>query len=288
MQNKLKMKSTKILKFLLLIFLFVGHMSIAQVKIGAKAGYSIGRINDTSDNIYTQDYESSSGVDFGLTVEFPVNELFSFQTEIIYTQRGGERKGLQPIPTSSLSELGSVDELNYMLSLQGKDPVTDEDPLYADFTNIADLNYLEIPLLGKLGWGETWRFYVEAGPYFGFLIKSTQTTEGNSLIYLDSEATDPLYVYNPNFNPDDPSGGPLWVPLPPQDFDAETDTKSDLNTWNVGFHAGAGLIRKLAEKHEVYLGFRGSWSFNTIQKDKTFGESHIGGMVFNLGYAYTL
>ena len=93
------MKSTKILKFLLLIFLFVGHVSIAQVKIGAKAGYSIGRINDTSDNIYTQDYESSSGVDIGLTAEFPVNELFSFQTEIIYTQRGGDRKGLQPIPT---------------------------------------------------------------------------------------------------------------------------------------------------------------------------------------------
>ena len=112
-----------------------------------------------------------------------------------------------------------------MLSLQGKPPVTDENPLYADFNNIADLNYLEIPILGKLGWGDTWRFYVEAGPYFGFLINSTQTTEGESLIYLDAEASDPLFVSNPGHNPEDPSTGPLWVPLPPQNFDAETDTK---------------------------------------------------------------
>lgn len=278
----------KVLKFLLLIFLFIGQVSIAQVKIGAKVGYSIGRINDTSDNIYTQDYESSSGVDFGITAELPVNELFSLQAEVIYTQRGGDRAGVQPIPTYSLSDLGSIDQLNYLLSLQGKPPITDENPMYADFNNIADLNYLEIPLLGKLGWGETWRFYVEAGPYFGFLINSTQTTEGESLIYLDSGASDPLYVINPGHNPEDPSTGPLWVPLPPQNFDAETDTADDLSTWNVGFHAGAGLIRKLAERHEIYAGFRGSWSFNTIQKDKTFGESHIGGLIFNLGYAYTL
>jgi len=282
------MKSNNILKLLLLIFLFVGQISIAQIKIGAKVGYSDGRINDNSDNIYAQEYDSSSGVDFGITAEFPVNDLFSIQTEIIYTERGGERKGLQPIPSYSLSGLGSVDQLNYLLQLQGKPPVTDEDPLYADFSNIAELNYLEIPILAKLGWGETWRFYAEAGVYFGFLVKSTNITEGESIIYLDAEASDPLYVANPNYDPGDPNSGPLWVPLPPQEFDAETDTKNDLNTWNVGFHAGAGLIRKLAEKHEIYIGFRGSYSFNTVQKDKTFGESHIGGLVFNLGYAYTL
>ncbi len=48
------------------------------------------------------------------------------------------------------------------------------------------------------------------------------------------------------------------------------------------------LIREISEKHEVYLGFRGSWSYNTIQKEEVYGESHIGGLVFSLGYAYTL
>ena len=282
------MKSTTLFKFVFLSFLLISQVNLAQIKIGAKAGYSVGRITDNSDNIYTEDYKSSSGVDIGVLIEFPVSDLFSIQTELIYTQRGGDRPGHQPIPTSALEGLGSVDQLNYLLSLQGKPPISDINPLYANFNNISDLNYLEIPVLGKLGWGSTWRFYVEAGPYAGFLINSTQTTEGESLIYLDADAMDPLFVINPFHNPADPSTGPLWVQLPPQNFDAETDTKDELNTWNVGFHAGAGLIRKVAEKHEVFLGFRGSWGYTTIQKDKIFGESHIGGMVFSLGYTYTL
>lgn len=268
--------------------MFIGHVGLSQVKIGGKVGYSIGRITDNSDNIYTEDYESSSGVDFGAIFEFPMSELFSLQTEILYTQRGGERQGLQPIPTAALSQLGSIDQLNYMLSLQGKDPVTDTNPMYADFTNVSELNYLEIPLLAKLGWGDEWRFYVEAGPYIGFLVRSNQVTSGTSLITLDAEGTDPLVVANPNYDPTDPSQGPLWVPVPPQSFDAETDTKGELNTLNYGFHAGAGLIKKFAEKHEVFLGFRGSWGAKTIQKDRDYGESHIGGLVFSVGYMYQL
>ena len=147
------MKSTTLLKFIFISFLFICQAGMAQVKIGAKAGYSAGRLTDNSDNIYAGDFESSSGVDIGVTAEFPLSELFSLQTELIYTQRGGTRDGLQPIPTSSLESLGSLDDLNYLLSLQGKDPVTDENPMYADFSNSFELNYLEIPILGKLGWG---------------------------------------------------------------------------------------------------------------------------------------
>jgi len=282
------MKSTTAFKFIIFSFFFLSLTMEAQIKIGGKVGYSVGRITDNSDNIYTEDYESTSGIDFGLTVEFPVSDLFSLQTEILYTQRGGTREGLQPIPTKALESFGSLDDLNFMLALQGNDPVTDENPLYANFTNESDLNYIEIPILGKLGWGETWRFYVEAGPYVGFLVSSTQRTNGTSLITLDADGTDPLRVLNPNFDPGDPTSGPAWVPLPPQTFDADTDTKSELNTLNFGFHAGAGLIREISDKHEVYLGFRGSWGAKTIQKDKVYGESHIGGLVFSLGYAYTL
>lgn len=281
------MKSTSALKLLVLSVFLISQVSIAQVKIGAKVGYSVGRLTDNTDNIYTEDYESSSGVDFGVLVEYPVSDLFSLQMEVLYTQRGGQREGMQPIPTASLSSFGSLEEFNYMLSLQGKGPVSDSEPMYADFKNVSDLNYIEIPVMGKLGWGDTWRFYVEAGPYIGFLVSSDQTTSGTSLITLDAAGKDPLVVINPNFD-GNPSNGPLWVPVPPQSFDAETNTKSDLNTYNLGFHAGAGLIRKLSEKHEVFLGFRGSWGSIPIQKDKVFGESHIGGLVFSLGYAYTL
>jgi len=282
------MKSTTSFKFIILVCFLLSISLEAQVKIGAKAGYSVGRLTDNSDNIYTENYESTSGIDFGVTLEFPVSDLFSVQTEVLYTQRGGTREGVQPIPTNALESFGSLEQLNFMLALQGKDPVSDTNPMYADFTNESDLNYIEIPILGKLGWGETWRFYVEAGPYVGFLVSSTQRTSGTSLITLDEQRTDPLTILNPNYVPGDPTSGPPWVPLPPQSFDADTDTKSELNTLNFGFHAGAGLIREISDKHEIYLGFRGSWGAKTIQKDKVYGESHIGGLVFSLGYAYTL
>ena len=282
------MKSTTSLKLLLLAIFLMGELSYAQVKIGAKAGYSVGRITDNSDNIYTEDYKSTSGVDFGIMFEFPVSDLFSLQTEFLYTQRGGDRTGMQPIPTAALEDFGSVDQLNYMLSLQGKGPVDDLNPLYADFNNISDLNYIEIPIMGKLGWGETWRFYVEAGPYIGFLVNASQNTSGTSLITLDAAGQDPLIVANPNYDPSNPSSGPLWVPVPPQSFDAETDTKDELNTLNFGFHAGTGLIRKIADKHEVFVGFRGSWGAKSLQKDEVFGDSHVGGLIFSLGYMFTL
>lgn len=282
------MKSTTSLRMFLLAFILLAQQAESQIKIGAKAGYSIGRLTDNSDNIYTEDYESSSGVDLGVMIEFKVSDLFSLQTELLYTQRGGERDGMQPIPTDALSEFGSLDQLNYMLSLQGKPPVSNENPMYATFNNVSELNYLEIPILGKLGWGDTWRFYVEAGPYMGFLISSSQITSGTSLITLDARGMDPLVVANPNYDPSDPGAGPLWVPVPPISLDADTETQDDLNTYNFGFHAGSGLIRKFGEKHEAFIGFRGSWGARPIQKDKAYGESHIGGLVFSLGYMFTL
>ena len=51
------MKSTTSFKFIVLIFFLMSQVTPAQVKIGAKAGYSVGRLTDNSDNIYTEDYE---------------------------------------------------------------------------------------------------------------------------------------------------------------------------------------------------------------------------------------
>jgi len=287
------MEQKHIVRIIFLALLILAQMTYAQVKIGGKAGYSIGRIADNSDNIYTEDFKSTDGVDFGVFVEYPINELFSIQGEILYTQRGGKREGLQPIPTDNLegalAENGlSLEQLNQLVQFQGRGPVTNADPLYAVFNNISELEYIEIPVLIKLGWGNDWRFYVEGGPYVGFLISANQVTSGDSQFFLDSKGNNPLGVPNPFYDPSDPAFGPPFIPLPEQSFDATTDVKSDLNDVNFGIHAGAGLIRKLNEKHEVFLGFRGSYGFTPLQNNKEFGESHIGGLVFSLGYAYTL
>jgi hypothetical protein len=287
------MEQKKMVRGLFFALLILTQVTYAQVTVGGKVGYSIGRIADNSDNIYTEDFESTDGIDFGATVEYRISELFSLQGEILYTQRGGIREGLQPIPTDNLegaledNDL-SLEQLNQLVQLQGRGPVTNSDPLYAEFNNTSELEYIEIPILAKFGWGDEWRFYVEGGPYVGFLIGATQVTSGDSQFFLDSSGNTPLGVPNPFYNPEDPSFGPPFIPLPEQSFDASTDVKDDLNDTNFGIHAGAGLIRKLNEHHQVYLGFRGSYGFTSLQKNEEFGESKIGGLVFSLGYAYTL
>ena len=291
--NQINMGNLKFLRIAVLVVLVVSPAVFAQVRIGAKIGYSIGKIADNSDNIYTEDFKSTEGVDFGVLAEFQVSELFSVQGELLYTQRGGKRNGFQPIPVapleSALMQNGiTLATLNQIIMAQGGQPITDSNPLYADFNNVSDLNYLEIPILAKLGWGKDWRFYVELGPYVGFLLSADQRTSGESAFYLDADGRNTLKVPNPFHDPQNPATGPPFVDLPPQSFDEVTDVKDDLNSVNFGFHTGAGLIRRLSEHHEVFLSFRGSYGLIPLQKDEVFGESHIGGLVFSFGYAYTL
>lgn len=288
------MNNLKYLKITFILIFLCGQIGLAQIKIGAKIGYSIGNINDTSNNIYAQDYSSTSGIDIGVLGEFPVINDFSIQAEISYTQRGGERIGIQPIPfkhlQNGLSDSGfSLALLNQLLEASGGSAIDLENPLYADFVNIAELQYIEIPILAKYGWGSDWRFYVNAGPYLGLLINSNQKTSGESGFYLDAEGNMPITtIQNPFYNPNNPLSGPEFIELGTQSFDAETDTQKDLNTGNFGIQGGAGIIKKLAEKHELFFDFRASYGFIPLQKEAVYGESKVGGFVFSLGYAFTL
>ena len=250
--------------------------SKTPIKIGAKVGYSLGRLSNNNTNIYTEDYESVSGVDFGFTAEFIMSELISIQTELNFTQRGGKRTGLQPLPGNELSE-----QLNLYLTFTGLPTITDENPLYATFENESDLKYLEVPVLIKFGWGNDFRFYGEIGPYVGILLKATQHTNGTSQFYFNAEGTETVFVPDPN-------GQAPFEELPAQSLNADTDVKDNLRTVNFGGIVGLGLIKKLTDKSELFLDARAAYGFNAIQFKEVFGKSHIGGVIFSLGYAYKI
>ena len=284
------MKIISLIKYKALLFLFLISICNVQaqesnikdnddktpVKIGAKIGYSLGNLSSKNDNIYTQDFESTSGIDFGLTFEFEITDLISIQPEINYTQRGGKRVGLQPIIGNELS-----DQLNQFLPFIGMPLITDINPLYATYDSESDLKYLEIPVLTKFGWGDDFRFYAEVGPYLGILLSAEQITSGNSQFYFDSQGTNPTIVPNP-------SGNPPFVQLPAQSLNANTDTKDDLRTVNFGGIVGLGMSKKINDKSEIFIDARAAYGFNAIQFNEVFGESHIGGVVFSLGYAFKL
>tara|TARA_R110000787_G_scaffold108621_3_gene217046 strand:- start:2151 stop:3005 length:855 start_codon:yes stop_codon:yes gene_type:complete len=247
-----------------------------EIKVGAKAGYSLGNLTSRTENVYTEDYESVSGIDFGLTFEFKLTELISIQTELNYTQRGGVRNGLQPVTGNELSE-----QLNMFFPFVGLPAITNENPLYASFDSESDLQYLEVPALVKFGWGDDFRFSAAIGPYVGILLKATQITSGTSQFYLDSEGINPVFVPGPD-------GQPPYTTLPAQSLDAKTNIKDDLKTVNFGGTFALGISKKLSESSQLFLDARASYGFNAIQINDEYGESNIGGVIFSLGYAHIL
>jgi hypothetical protein len=250
--------------------------SDSEVKIGAKIGYSLGNLSSRSENIYTEDFESITGIDFGLVFEFKLSELISMQTELNYTQRGGERNGLQPILSDELS-----DQLNMFFPFIGMPPITSENPLYATYNSKSELQYIEVPALVKFGWGDNFRFSVAVGPYVSLLIKANQVTEGTSQFFLNSDGTNPVFVPGPD-------GLPPYTELPPTSVGASTDIKDDLKTVNFGGTFAVGLSKKLNESSELFFDARASYGFNTIQINDQYGESSIGGVIFSLGYAHKI
>ena len=286
------MRHFKLFKIITVLILFLTQLGYAQVKIGVKGGYSLDRLTNSTENVYTDKYETTGGFDWGFLVEIPLTELISIQPELNFTQRGGVRNGSQPVQTAPLAEgfnsVGfSLEQLNQLIFFSGGEPISDENPFYADYDAESSLRYLEIPILLKLGWGSNWRFYVEGGPNIGVLLSAEQITAGESRLFYDEGLTMPLMIPNVNFQPG--SGEPPFLPVefPSIPLDDVTDTKPDLETLSVGVQIGFGLI-KVFGNNEIFIDARTSYGLSTIQRDKTFGETHVGGIIFSLGYSYTL
>ena len=150
-------------------------------------------------------------------------------------------------------------------------PIPEGTTLYANFKNVAIMNYLEIPLLAKYSFKvlKTHLLYIDAGPNFGYLLNAKTKTSGMSQIFTDPQGT-PLTV-----------GG---QPIPAQDFKSETDIRNDLKKVNIGITGGAGISRKFGPG-EVILDLRGSFGFTNVQKDPVNGKNNTGCLVFSVGYA---
>ena len=249
---------------------------VTPIKIGAKIGYSLAKLHDSNENIYAKDYESDGGIDFGFTAEFILTKMFSIQTELNFTQRNGTRTGMQPLGENELS-----DQLNQFLPFLGLPDITPENPIYAYFEAEQKLNYFEVPVLAKFGWGDDFRFYGEVGPYVGILLCATQNTSGESQFYFDEDGNNPVFV---------PISDDLseFIDLPIQSLNAETNIEEDLKTVNFGGIVGIGVIKKIGDKSEVYLDARASYTFNYIQLRNVYGETNVGGVIISMGYVYSI
>lgn len=223
-----------------------------DVHVGFKGGVSVPNLVGGGDNEVTRDYKSRTDYNFGAYVEYRVSPRFSIQPELNFAPQGGKRDGIQPI-TRALPGLPPPPGQYY----------------YGNFKNTAKLYYLETPVLFKYTQKRDGaRMFVNAGPYAGFLLKARQETRGTSPLFIDGNGT------------------PFPLPVPPVNFDADTDVTDNLNRFNVGLTGGGGVQFPVG-KNYFFVDARAAYGLRTLQKNTaTDGESKTGYLLFSFGYAF--
>jgi len=144
------MKSQRIYRAILLGLLLPGFQWIhAQSSVGIRAGVMSSKQEVQNGNI-ADDYESKLGADIAFVADFPIG-IMSISPEFHWLQKGGKIKDLN----------GSVGEVS------------------------RTFNYLEIPVLIKLRFGEPVGFFLLAGPSVGYLLNGTDKDQDGQTNDID-------------------------------------------------------------------------------------------------------
>lgn len=143
-----------------------------EVAIGATGGMNLSQVRFLHNNIMSEnelgDMGWKKGATFGLAGRFIAQKHFGLQLEVNYLQGGWSEKFDEEATANNIS--------------------------FAGATTNGELNYLSIPLLAHIYFGNKSRFFVNVGPKMGFLLNSKAENT-----FTDEQ----LNVINTN-NPRDP------------------------------------------------------------------------------------
>lgn len=222
--------------------------------LGILGGLNIPQLSGGKNNELSRDYTSRLGEVFGLTTSYSLSSKLALRVDALYSSEGGKRNGMQAIDAASFNPQAPAGTY-----------------LYANFKNESILNYLEFPVMVKysIPISNPSKFYINLGPYVGFLLNAKEKTSGTSLVYLDRAATSPV------------------PQLPAQSFDASTSTTSSIHPVNVGLTGGIGVNHTLGMGN-VFLDVRGAYGLTVVQKNKVDGSSHTGSLLIAIGYSFAL
>ncbi|GEN68604.1 porin family protein [Chryseobacterium rhizosphaerae] len=147
-------------KQLLSLCIVMGTVAFAQSTDGPKFGIKAG---GNISGITGDDTQSKFGIYAGALVNIPVSKEFSIQPEIVYSSQGAKAKD-------------SYNVAGYR------------------FTNMKQiLNYINIPVMFQ--YNAAPKFYLEAGPEFGFLVNAKAKADINGKPY-DTSNKDSLKTFN--------------------------------------------------------------------------------------------
>ncbi len=234
--------------------------SDSRFSLGAFGGLNTPRLTGGGGNPLSDGWTSRTGGAYGLTLDWTTGKHFAWRTDVLYSSEGGQRGGMQALDGSSFNP--QVPPGTYF---------------YADYNNESIMNYLEVPVMAKyiIPFNRSTKFYVDLGPYIGFLLNANQKTGGSSIVYADAGGNQPVSI--------DPQTGQAF----PVSFDADIDITNDIKSVNFGITGGIGFTQGVGFGN-LFVDFRGAYGLTTVQKDTKNGSSHIGNLLIALGYSIPL
>ena len=141
----------KLQNSILIALILCSSLTFAQTnkfEVGLEMGPSL--VSFRGNDILDNNNDLSFGFSSGLTFQYNFPKLISIRTNISFERKGLSTKG------SATDQYGNQ---------------------IGEITFHSNLDYLTIPILGRLTFGKKINFFVNAGPYIGYLIKQTDITE---------------------------------------------------------------------------------------------------------------
>ncbi len=269
----MKTRKTLLVVFIAFCGILTTGAQTSGFSLGVKTGLGIPNLTaGTVTTPLSEDYASRLGLYTGIVAEYQTEKWFGLRAELNYSSKGGQRDGMQALPLAA-----EMQPLWQMLPLLG---ITPEDYMYADIKSEAILNYIEIPVMAKSSFrlGSRINFYLEAGPYLGFILKAENITSGSAGIHVDKTgmiAIDDILEL---------AGQPVVGSV---SFDHNQDITEDVNTVNFGGQGAVGF-ELVMNSGKLFIEGGGNYGFIPIQKDEANGTNNAGAGTVTLGYLFNL
>jgi hypothetical protein len=237
-KTKQKQKTKTMRKLLLSIsFLLISFLNYSQnskIKFGVQAGlnYSTFLGYDVPTD-FSPVYSESSAFAFlgGINFEYQIKEKLSLKLELNY-----ERKSQK---ADNNIEITDMDGLTTRYN----------------FTSKKNYDYLVLPILVKYCFSDKNSFYVNGGPFIGYLLKSNLT---NDLEKIDGLNNDPVETTNLN------------------------------NKTDFGLSIGFGKTIEINEKHSIFIEIRENLGLINTSKNTVWGNGEAKTNSLNLIIGYSL
>lgn len=198
--------------------------------LGGKVGVNLASVTGEDSDEYAN---PKFGWNFGVVGKYNLHDYFVLQCEINHTERGCYFETVMASGSKSTTE-----------------------KFYENY------NYLELPVLLKMGAGKNVKFDVFGGPVFSYLLKAKK--KGNIIKEIKSQTFSEIISKTP----------------------IDENLKNDMPEYDFGFVFGCGLNIPKSKELELIIDLRYYMSFVTNNKHKPEIDIRNEVISFNAGFVY--